>query len=727
MASFKFSPSSSSSIPKGGWKYDVFLSFRGEDTRLNFVDHLYVALVQRGILVFKDDEMLHKGEEISLEIMTAIEESKFAVVIISKNYANSSWCLVELAKIIECHNCLGQKVLPVFYHVDPSDVRAQTKDFGIALEQHEQKFTGEKDKVNTWREALSATAGLSGLHISNTIKEGESTYINKIVQEILGDLRTFDTQNNLVGIESRVDEFQPLLDVKAKDEVRMVGIYGMGGIGKTTLAQALFRRISCNFGGSSFVKDVRENSSSKRDICALQEKVLREILMTNHKFNIQDPEDGAKIIRTRFIHKCILLVLDDVDNGKQLEFLAATHHWLGPGSRIIITTRNEQLLSDTNAKYKPSYLSKDDALELFSRHAFKKNSPPDGYGELSFRAISYAGYLPLAVKVLGSFFRGRKADIWESAFNRLAKKPNDEIFETLKLSFDALEDSEKNIFLDIACFFKGKNAGHVTRVLDGCGFDPLIGITVLVEKSLITISNKGLEMHDLIQEMGWEVVRQSFPNSRLWQLNEIQDFIRRTKKLKAVEAIVVQDKQNDDDPFEEANFSTDIFVTMKNLRLLDVKGKFTFCEPTFLPDELRWICWNEYPFSSLPIGNLRKLVGIEVAKGSIKQFWKGQKIMPNLKFVKLQRLDCLTRIPDVSGAPNIERLVLLNCKNLVEVHESLGSHKKLVKWDMIGCERLRHLPSRIEMESFKVLRLSKCYTLERFPEVSPSMTSRGYR
>ncbi|XP_024962947.1 TMV resistance protein N-like [Cynara cardunculus var. scolymus] len=151
MASFSYSPPSSSSVPTGGRTHDIFLSFRGEDTRYNFVDHLYAALVQSGIRVFKDDEMLHRGKLITPELTKAIEESRCVVVVFSKNYVDSSWCLVELAKIMECHNRMGRLVLPVFYHVDPSDLRGQRKNFQTAFRRHEHKFREEMDKVNEWR------------------------------------------------------------------------------------------------------------------------------------------------------------------------------------------------------------------------------------------------------------------------------------------------------------------------------------------------------------------------------------------------------------------------------------------------------------------------------------------------------------------------------------------------------------------------------------------------
>ncbi|GKA97096.1 TMV resistance protein N-like protein, partial [Tanacetum coccineum] len=358
---------------------------------------------------------------------------------------------------------------------------------------------------------------------------GESHFINKIVLDILAHINPNVIENNLIGIETHIDALNSLLDLDETEEVRMVGIWGMGGIGKTTIAQAMFRRISYKFDGSSFVKDVRQNCSNKKDVCALQQKILSDVLMINY-FMIKDPDEGAETIKDRFYKKKVLLVLDDMDNPQQKEFLAETNTWFGPGSRIIITTRNQHLLSDAYATYKPNILLLDQAVELFCRHAFKTNIPPDDYKELSYRAVGYAGYLPLALKVLGSFFYGRHIVVWESSLNRLAKEPNIEIFKTLKLSYDGLHLSEKKIFLDIACFFKCKDKEHVNRILDSFGFDPVIGISVLIEKSLITVSKKRLEMHDLIQEMGCQIVRDFFTNSRIWELEEMQNrIIQKTK------------------------------------------------------------------------------------------------------------------------------------------------------------------------------------------------------
>ena len=150
--------------------YDVFLSFRGEDTRYNFTSHLYKALCDKGFNTFIDDDNLQKGEEISTELLKAIELSMISIVVFSENFASSTWCLNELVKILECKN-FGQIVLPVFYKVNPSEVRKQEGRFGIALTKHEEKHN--KDKVQSWRAALTKATDLVGFpykdgYVSNT-------------------------------------------------------------------------------------------------------------------------------------------------------------------------------------------------------------------------------------------------------------------------------------------------------------------------------------------------------------------------------------------------------------------------------------------------------------------------------------------------------------------------------------------------------------------------------
>ncbi|XAR70009.1 hypothetical protein NMG60_11001823 [Bertholletia excelsa] len=148
------------------WTYDVFLSFSGEDTRFHFVDHLYSALHRRGIYTFKDDKELEKGKKISSGLVKAIEESMLSIVVISKRYASSSWCLDELVKIVECRRKLRQVLRPIFYLVDPSDVRKQRGKFGEYFE--ELASRNDADRAQGWRAALREACGGVGWLLDNT-------------------------------------------------------------------------------------------------------------------------------------------------------------------------------------------------------------------------------------------------------------------------------------------------------------------------------------------------------------------------------------------------------------------------------------------------------------------------------------------------------------------------------------------------------------------------------
>jgi hypothetical protein len=168
MEAFHGASTSSSALSSSihQWTYDAFLSFRGEDTRKSFTAHLYAALRRNDINTFMDDK-LRSGEEISPALLTAIEQSAISIIVFSKNYASSRWCLNELMKILECRKKMGQQVLPLFYHVDPSEVRNQTNSVGEAFAKLEERFQDDHMKVQRWKTALSQVANLSGMLLGN--------------------------------------------------------------------------------------------------------------------------------------------------------------------------------------------------------------------------------------------------------------------------------------------------------------------------------------------------------------------------------------------------------------------------------------------------------------------------------------------------------------------------------------------------------------------------------
>ncbi|XP_034674118.1 TMV resistance protein N-like [Vitis riparia] len=222
--------------------YDVFLSFRGDDTRNNFTAHLLQALRNKGINTFFDEDKLEKGRVISPALITAIENSMFSIIVLSENYASSRWCLEEMVKILECNRSKEERVLPIFYNVDPSDVRNHRGKFGEALAKHEENLEENGERVKIWRDALTEVANLSGWDSRN---RNEPLLIKEIVGKLLKKLlntSTSDTEENLVGIKYRIQKLRLLLCLQS-DDVRMVGICGMGGLGKTTLARAIYREV----------------------------------------------------------------------------------------------------------------------------------------------------------------------------------------------------------------------------------------------------------------------------------------------------------------------------------------------------------------------------------------------------------------------------------------------------------------------------------------------------
>ncbi|RXH97885.1 hypothetical protein DVH24_010210 [Malus domestica] len=174
------SSSSAADNPPRRKKYDVFISFRGEDTRLGITSHLHAALLQKKIETYIDYK-LQSGEEIGPALLQAIEKSTISVIIFSQNYASSTWCLDELVHILECKERYSQMVIPVFYHINPSDVRKQHGSYADAFAQLEKRFDNSIDKVHKWRDALTTAANLSGFDYSN--KSGTETEANLIQKE----------------------------------------------------------------------------------------------------------------------------------------------------------------------------------------------------------------------------------------------------------------------------------------------------------------------------------------------------------------------------------------------------------------------------------------------------------------------------------------------------------------------------------------------------------------
>ncbi|GMY19124.1 disease resistance protein RPV1-like, partial [Fagus crenata] len=613
--------SSSTSSSTARWKYDVFLSFRGEDTRNTFTDLIYDALITKGINTFKDDEKLEKGKAISF-LFKAIEESRFAIVIFSKDYASSTWCLDELAKIVQCEKEMGMTILPVFYDVEPYDVRPEKEGtFALALIELEKRF---KDKVKTWRAALTHVSYISGWTV---MQRPLSQVIHSIVGMISCNLHFEFSEviEGLVGIDSQVVELQSRLAI-GLDDVRFVGIWAMGGMGKTTLARVVYHTVSEEFEACGFIANVRE-VYDKDGLLALQQNLVSQIL-TDTNLKIKNIYDGALMIKRTLCHKRILLVLDDVNESNQLKMLAEKHDWFGPGSRIIITTRDDHLLKthEVDKIYEVKGLNYEDALHLFCLKAFKKEHVPDDYLNLAIGFISHAAGLPLALEVLGSFLYGKNTLEWKNALERLKEFPETDVLHKLKISYDGLHEPVNKIFLYIACIFNHKKKDHVIEILDILGLYTPIGLKELIDKALLKVlDNDILWMHDLLEEMGRYIVRQQgrdepWKRSILWLYKDIDNILKKNTGTEAVQAIDV----NGYSERRKVHWNLEAFSKMYNLKFLRIRNIFLQKGPEHLPNDLRILDWDGYPSESLPLSfQPVELVQLHLQRSKIERLWIG--------------------------------------------------------------------------------------------------------
>ena len=360
----------------------------------------------------------------------------------------------------------------------------------------------------------------------------EAKVIQNIVQGISNKLSYKVETNELVGISSRTNDLKSLLALESKD-VRFIGIWGMGGMGKTTLAKVVHKKFSNQFEADSFIHDVRRKSEN--GLHGLQKRLLKELLC-GIDMDIQDVDEGFFIIKKRLHCQKILLVLDDVDDLKQLKKLARGHNWFGSGSRIIITTRNKSLLETHNANeiYEVKELNDGEALQLFSLKDFGKGHLDVDFMELSQDFVSYSHGLPLALELLGLSLLKKKKRFWKGLLDKLKKSPERDIIKVLKISYEGLEPFEKEIFLNISCFFCGNDQDSVFKILDYLELVPAYGLEILKGKALIKLQGNQLWMHDLLQEMGRDIVCQECPDnpwrhSRLWLYKDIEDALERNK------------------------------------------------------------------------------------------------------------------------------------------------------------------------------------------------------
>ncbi|XP_058729210.1 disease resistance protein RUN1-like isoform X2 [Vicia villosa] len=718
----------SRNVPDQQKRYDVFLSFRGNDSRVKFISHLHSSLQNAGIHVFKDDDEIQRGDQISTSLLRGIGRSRISIVVLSENYANSRWCMVELEKIMEIGKSKGLVVVPVFYEVDPSDVRHQEGQFGKGFDDLISTISLDESTKSNWRRELFDICGIAGFVLLDS--RNESADVKNIVRHVthLLDRTQLFVAEHPVGVESRVQAATKLLNIEKSEDVLLLGIWGMGGMGKTTIAKAIFNEIGSKFEGRSFLLNIREFWETNTDRVSLQQQVLCDVYKTT-TFKISDIESGKNMLKQRLSQNRVLFVLDDVNELDQIKALCGSHKWFGPGSRIIITTRDLHLLNlcRVDNVYKLEEMGESESLELFSWHAFKQPSPAEDFATHSTNVIAYSGRLPLALEVLGSYLSDCEITEWQKVLEKLKCIPHDQVQKKLKISFDGLKDvTEKQIFLDVACFFIGMDKNDVIQILNGCGFFADIGIKVLVERSLVTVDNRNkLRTHDLLRDMGRQIIYEESPfdpedRSRVWRRNEVFDILLKQKGTKAFKGLALEFPKQD-----IVCLNTKAFEKMNKLRLLQLAGVQLNGDFKYLSGELRWLCWRGFPSTYTPAEFQQgSLVVIKLKHSNLKQIWKESLMLENLKILNLSHSHDLTETPDFSYLPNLEKLVLKDCPRLSMVSHSIGSLQKLLLINLTDCTGLRKLPRSIyKLKSLETLILSGCSMIDELEEDLEQMES----
>ncbi|KAF7848100.1 hypothetical protein BT93_L2296 [Corymbia citriodora subsp. variegata] len=652
-------------------EFEVFLSFRGPDTRDNFTSCLYSEMVEKGIHVFKDDEELQVSQKIGDNLLRALDTTQIYIPIFSKGFASNPWCLREVAHMVDCTSKSDGKkeILPIFFDVEPDDVKLKTELYRNALFQHEVRYG--PNEVKRWEAALVEIPTRVGWRLEGKSRYGE--LIKSIVLEVLlklnGKMRFIP--DHLVETDD-LRCIEELLDIDFDDQVRFIIIHGTGSIGKSTLASIIFNRFRSEFNCSSFLEDVRYYS-----LLDMQKKLLSEILGSTSAREIYDTNHGIDRIKRGLGNKKVLIVLDNVDEKRQLKKLTGRCDWFGFGSRIIVTIRDIRTILDEGNQtracnyltYQVKEMPLDQAIQLFSRHVFRSDAPPMDYYTFLEEVISSIGRLPLTLEVVGSLFTRNGRSKWNEILRDLKQVPCGEVRETLMISLNKLNRMQKVIFLEIACYCIGEDEINACYMWDDCGYSPRHTIDALMLMSLIKIDkNNKLWMHDELRDLGRYIVKEENfedvgKHPWVWIDENTSDILMSNEEKPNVQALSVGINHD---------FTPNRLAHFPNLRFLGGEKMNFVGDFRNLLHSLRWLSWPHCPLDlSIKNFHLVNLVVLNLSRSNITHDWGGWRQIET---------------PDFSEFGKLEKLILAWCVKLSTIDSSI---------DIRECHSLQGLPDEI--------------------------------
>ncbi|XP_057835008.2 disease resistance protein Roq1-like [Cryptomeria japonica] len=712
---------------------DIFINHRGVDVKHKIASTSFHTLDLLGLRAFLDVEVIEAGDVIPLEIQAAITHASLHIAIFSPNYAQSPWCLAELSFMLKT----GTKIIPIFYYVDPSDLRWITQGKGIyadAFSQHEKKGRYTPEKLQEWMKALHDVSFLEA-HKINDYSGDEGRVLKNVVNCLVKAMKRvpLEVAKYPVGMDEVVTNFErnAVQSAQKHHNVKIQGIVGMGGSGKTTLAKELFNRKSSSFERSSFIFDIR--GAAQNDLHNKQKKLLQDLLHISD-LSLGNVEDGKRILSNRLRYVRALIVLDDVDHIDQLDALLPNLNNLGSDSLVIVTTRELGVLAswDIYSIYKMPGLNDSRARQLFCWHAFLQPSPLSGFETLVERFLKVCNGLPLSLKVLGGQLHGREAkDYWRSQLNKISRILLSDIIKRLKVSFDALDREEQEMFLDVACFLIGQAKSVAIALWDGSGWSGLHGLETLVNKCLVELiydkanHTEKIRMHDHLRDMGREIATTHSPN-RYWSSQQILNIHKHSGERMPIRGISSETLKSE---FFLKTFVGNSRRGFKRLRsslaseILLVSGNEFTEEIVSLSQDLVWLCWDRFPHRNLPSWvTFTSLTVLQISDGDIEELW-GDNVDPPLKLIELDFTSRwkLQRFPTSIGRlKHLKRIIFDNrwdrrspCSSLPEEFCDLQSLEHLV---LKSFESLLSLPARFgELKNLRHINLSRCSELKKLP------------
>ncbi|KAG0619290.1 hypothetical protein M758_4G129200 [Ceratodon purpureus] len=683
--------------------YDVFISHRGPDTKTGFVSFLHRDLEAAGLLPFLDCKSIDMGEDSWECIEHAIRKTPIAVVVFSESFAQSEWCLRELHVMLHTPSV---KVLPVFYKVRPSEVRFPESG---QLKKKIQELIGRHDKnsIEQWRADLEQASKLMGWEHAGAQGRLEGDLVKEIVEKILHLANKpvpLFVGDYVVGTKEVAEDIIQTIDTKKT--ILMLGLWGMGGIGKSTLARELYNRLRGRFDASCYIEDVTEKVR-KGGVVKVQNLILKDLC--SNETAVEDKSKGRTILEERLRRKRVLLVLDDVSDSDAMSFWI-TREMLSIGSLCIVTSRDRRVFElscslDMNEEVHIQHvqgLSDVDSKKVFASYAFGGVSKVKSELEMMVASISKAcGGVPLVLKVCGALL---KDEVNVLIWNEVLKKLNtgtimdeEKVFECLRMSYDSLQGQYQDMFLDISCALIGECCSYAISVWNAHGWAASLGVRTLVEKALVYKDKDDcFNMHDHLRDMGREIERKGRMGGgvirRLWMPKSLELLEEDGELPTSLQTLIID---NDNSGTQEHQ-GIDLDVShLKDLRIFVCDGNINIISS--LPKNVGWICSNSQMNEIFPvIPRMNKLIILKLSESN-RAVYESLGNASKLEVLDLSYCWNLSSLPHSFGMLKRLRAINLETSRIHSLPESFGELSSLEVLDLSGCSELSSLPHSFGM------------------------------